>query len=119
MAVGVQLLKFFSDGGCSHNRAHEEGLRLPGCSLGHMRAGVFVTVSSKVLPVGETLLPYNLPQEEKSFSAAGMLMEMLLSLSSCSRAAAALPSVSPASPGNGGVWYFLLVTCQSHSVSLC
>lgn len=58
-------------------------------------------------------------RKKRAFSTAGMLMEIVAGFLRSSRRLQQLFSVCPLLPsGNGGVWYFLPVTCQSHSVSL-
>ena len=48
-----------------------------------------------------------------------MLMKIVAGSLRGSRRLQQLFTLCPLLPsGNGGVWYFLLVTCQSHSVSL-
>ena len=69
--------------------------------------------------MGKTLLPYDLPQEEKSFlhswNAGGSCCWFSAWLR---QAAAARYSVALLSSGSAGVWCFLLVACQPHSASL-
>ena len=58
-------------------------------------------------------------RKKRAFSTAGMLMEIVAGFLRSSCRLQQLFFLCPLLPsGNGGVRYFLLVTCQSHSVSL-